>query len=82
MVAPVVVSRIQHRRGLQEQFNGTNAIYPKDYNGIGGYGSSVDFTPEKYPNVLLPGEMVLCTDTRRVYMGNINGEYLQLAIQV
>jgi hypothetical protein len=81
MVSPVVVSRIQHRRGLQTQFD---ELYPLGYVGVGGYNAPAfpDFTPLNYPNVLLPGEMVLCTDTRRVYMGNINGEYLQLAIQV
>jgi hypothetical protein len=79
MTAPVVVSRIQNRRGLQTQFD---ELYPPGYLGVGGYGSIVNFTPENFPNVLLPGEIVLCTDTRKVFIGNVNGEYLQLAIQI
>jgi hypothetical protein len=35
MSAPVVVSRIQNRRGTQTQFN---ALYPPGYSGVGGFG--------------------------------------------
>lgn len=76
MASPVVVSRIQNRRGLQSQFD---TLYPVGYDGIGGYGSIVGFNVTNYPNVLLPGELALCTDSRRTFLGNINGEYLELA---
>lgn len=149
MSNPVVVSRIQNRRGTQTQFL---QLYPPGYLGIGGYGSGPynpvsttatsgtgtvatitlasgsfavndtitvanvtpityngthtvisstsdtvsfnstatgaqtvsgtvfgTFTDTNYPNVLLPGELALCTDSRRIYMGNLNGEYVQLA---
>jgi len=69
MASPVVVSRIQNRRGTQAQFN---ALYPFGYNGIGGADINL------YPNILLQGELALCTDTRRVFIGNINGEYIEL----
>ena len=78
-MAPVVVSRIQNRRGTQSQFYG---LYPTGYFGVGGYNSgsySPAFTPTNYPNVLMPGELALCTDSRRVFMGNLNGEYIALA---
>jgi hypothetical protein len=78
MSSPVVVSRIQNRRGLQDQFNGPNGIYPFDYNGIGGYNSIPDFNENTYPNVLLPGEIAFCTDTRRVFIGNDNGRFTEL----
>ena len=76
--APVVVSRIQNRRGIQSQFF---ALYPAGYTGIGGFNSgSYDpvFTIENYPSVLMPGELALCTDSRNLYIGNINGEYVRL----
>lgn len=79
MATPVVVSRIQNRRGTQSQFD---ALYPVGYNGTGGYYpgfADVTFTPANYPDVLLPGEIALITDTRRVFVGNINGEYIELA---
>ena len=60
---PVVVSRIQNRRGTQEQFDNLYPTYP---------GSG--------PNILQPGEIALCTDTRRVFVGNLNGEYVELAV--
>jgi hypothetical protein len=81
MSTPVVVTRIQNRRGTQDQFNGAVAIYPPTYDGIGGFGSGAFIPPfnvTNYPNVLLPGELALCTDTRNLYMGNINGEYVTL----
>lgn len=59
---PVVVSRIQNRRGTQAQFDNLYPIYP---------GSG--------PNILQPGEIALCTDTRRIFIGNLNGEYVELA---
>lgn len=58
---PVVVSRIQNRRGTQEQFDNLYPTYP----GVG-------------PHILQPGELALCTDTRRVFIGNLNGEYVEL----
>lgn len=59
---PVVVSRIQNRRGTQAQFDNLYPTYP----GTG-------------PNILQPGELALCTDTRRIFIGNLNGEYVELA---
>jgi hypothetical protein len=83
MATPVTVSRIQNRRGTQAQFN---ALYPSGYTGVGGYNppgtGPAGFTAAAYPNVLLPGELAVCTDTRRVYIGNANGstlgEYIEL----
>jgi len=78
-LAPVVVSRIQNRRGTQSQFDG---LYPPGYSGVGGYNSgsyNPAFTPTNFPNVLMPGELALCTDSRRTFMGNLNGEFLELA---
>lgn len=79
MSSPVVVSRIQNRRGTQTQFNGPSGIYPLGYNGVGGYGSIPGFDSTSYPNVLLPGELALCTDSRRTFLGNLNGEYIEIA---
>ncbi len=79
MVSPVVVSRIQNRRGTQAQFD---ALYPLHYNGTGGYGSSVGFNSTNYPDVLLAGELALCTDTRRVIIGNINAEFTEITNSV
>lgn len=75
MASPVVVSRIQNRRGLQAQFD---TLYPIGYDGVGGYGSLPGFDSTNYPNVLLPGEIALCTDSRRIFAGNINGEYIEV----
>lgn len=69
MSTPIVASRMQNRRGTQSQFN---ALYPPGYNGTGGADISV------WPNILLPGEIALCTDTRRVFIGNLNGEYFEI----
>lgn len=87
MTSPVVVSRIQNRRGTQDQFNGyvynpagPNSVYPAGYSGVGGYGSFPTFNALNYPNVLLPGELALCTDSRRIFMGNLNGEYVEIEI--
>ena len=66
---PVKVSRIQHRRGTQAEFN---ALYPPGYTGRGGVAGN---------DVLQAGEMALCTDTRRVFMGLPNGEYTELALK-
>ena len=61
---PVVISRIQNRRGLQADFD---ALYPAGQPGTG-------------PDVLQPGELALCTDTGNVYIGtidsNIPGYYI------
>ena len=166
MSTPVVVSRIQNRRGTQSQFD---ALYPAGYSGVGGFGetqwnappvaftnitgtgsvvtitflstslvspydtllvpgstiivsgtvpviyndtytvSSVDtvsvpgytkvscaaaftglmtvpgqivlpFVAANYTGVLLPGEIALCTDSRRVFTGNLNGEYVEMTV--
>lgn len=93
MTSPVIVSRIQNRRGAQSQFNGFAynpalappltqlSIYPSDNEGLGYYPASVNtnFTPANYPNVLLPGELVICTDSDRVFMGSTNGAYIEIA---
>lgn len=76
MASPVVVTRIQNRRGTQAQFD---ALYPPGYTGVGGYGSIVGFNATNFPDVLLPGEMAFCTDTRNVFLGNVNAEYVQLS---
>jgi hypothetical protein len=72
---PVTVSRIQNRRGTQVQFE---ALYPSGYTGTGGYGNPPSFTPAAYPNVLLPGELALCEDTLKIYIGLHDGKYFQL----
>ena len=71
MSSPVVVSRIQNRRGVQADFD---ALYPVGYTGIGGCDINV------YPNILLSGELALCTDSRRVFLGNLDGEYVEIPI--
>lgn len=141
MAAPVVVSRIQNRRGTQSQFE---TLYPGEYTsapgatsvgtvvtvsstaglyenakpqvsaGVGLFApgtkvlsvnSLTEFTVNlppsiplsggaqvtvpkyngnggvpiaDYPNILLPGELALCVDTRRTFIGNLNGEYIEL----
>lgn len=86
MSSPVVVSRIQNRRGTQLEFNGhvyspvgPFSLYPKGYNGDVGYGNFPDFDAIKYPNVLLPGELALCVDTSRMFIGNTDGRYVEIA---
>lgn len=86
MPTSVIVSRIQNRRGAQIDFNGfafsvlgPHSVYPAGYTGIGGYNSYPNFNSTNYPNVLLPGELALCTDSRKIFLGNLNGEYLELA---
>ncbi len=69
MASPVVVGRIQNRRGTQTQFD---ALYPPGYDGVGGADINI------YTGILLPGELALCTDTRRAFIGNLNGEYIEL----
>lgn len=64
---PVVVSRIQHRRGTQDQFN---ALYPPGYTGVGGYDGP--------STILQPGELAVCMDSRRVFVGALNGEYFEM----
>jgi hypothetical protein len=75
-LAPVVVSRIQNRRGTQAQFDN---LYPAGYTGTGGFGSIVGFNLTNYPNVLMSGELAFCTDSRRLFIGNINGEYVEIS---
>jgi len=79
MATPVVVSRIQNRRGTQSQFDN---LYPPGYTGTGGFnppGSGpIGYTEAAFPNVLRPGELALATDTRRMFMGNLNGEYIEV----
>ena len=65
MASPVVISRIQNRRGTQSQFD---AMYPHGYTGVGGSSG---------PGILQPGEIALCTDSRRIFIGNLNGEYIE-----
>lgn len=60
---------MQNRKGTQAQFE---ALYPPGYNGIGG--CDIDL----WPDILLPGEIGFCTDTRRIFMGNLNGEYVEI----
>jgi hypothetical protein len=70
MASPVTVSRIQNRRGTQAQFD---ALYPPGYTGVGPVDINL------YPNILMPGELALCTDTRRIFLGNLTGEYVEIA---
>jgi len=70
MASPVTVSRIQNRRGTQAQFN---ALYPPGYTGVGPVDINI------WPNILMPGELALATDTRRIFLGNLTGEYVELA---
>lgn len=44
MATPVLVSRIQNRRGTQAQFD---ALYPPGYTGVGGYNDSGTYDPKK-----------------------------------
>lgn len=64
--SPVIVSRIQNRRGTQAEFS---ALYPPGYQGVGGATGN---------KILQPGEIGLTTDTRRVFIGNLNGEYIEI----
>ncbi len=43
------------------------------YTGTGSYPLT------SYPNVLLEGEVALCTDSKRMFMGSANGEYIEIA---
>jgi len=70
MASPVTVSRIQNRRGTQAQFD---ALYPPGYTGVGPVDINL------WPNILMPGELALCTDTRRIFLGNLTGEYVEIA---
>ncbi len=38
------------------------------------------FVIENYQGVLLPGEIALCTDSRRMFIGNLNGEYIDVSV--
>ena len=70
MASPVTVSRIQNRRGTQAQFD---ALYPPGYTGVGPVDINI------YPNIMMPGELALATDTRRIFLGNLTGEYVELS---
>ena len=62
---PVVVSRIQNRRGTQAQFD---ALYPEGQPGFG-------------PDILQPGEIALITDPPgKVYIGSLNGTYFEIGV--
>lgn len=63
--SPVIVSRIQNRRGTQAEFD---SLYPPGYKGVGGATGN---------KVLQPGEIGLCLDSRRVFIGTLNGEYIE-----
>ena len=43
----------------------------------------IEFTYNQtnYPDVLQPGELALCTDSRNIFIGNLNGEYVQLSAE-
>jgi len=161
MATPVVVSRIQNRRGTKAQFD---ALYPVGYQGTGFLGSprwrttpapfstingngevvtitisasnlirapivgstivvqgvapavynkpysittvtepavgiivltaddsvmgvmttpgsiSLPYVIENYPNILQPGELALCMDSRSIFMGNDHGEYIKISV--
>ena len=64
-----LVTRFTSRRGTQAEFD---ALYPPGYTGTGG----VDL--KLYPKVLAQGEMGVCLDTSRVFLGALNGEYIEL----
>ena len=66
MATPVVISRMQNRRGTKSEFL---ALYPLGYTGIGSATGS---------EILQPGELALCTDTWQVFIGNVNGEYFEI----
>lgn len=72
MALPVTVSRVQHRRGTQDEFDG---LYPPGYIGTGLTVSE----RAAWPNILASGEVGLCTDTRRVFIGGINGQYIEFS---
>ena len=59
----------------------TSVSYLSTATGLqvtGGLVSS-PYNLTNFPNVLMPGELALCTDSRRTFIGNINGEYIELA---
>lgn len=51
----------------------TSVVFVQQYAGVGGVLIS------EYPSILLPGEIALCTDSRRIFLGNINGEYVEIS---
>ena len=57
-----MVSRMQNRRGTQAEFDN---LYPAGQPGSG-------------TEILQPGEIALCTDTLRVFVGNLNGTFFEL----
>ena len=64
-----LITRFTNRRGTQAEFD---SLYPPGYKGVGGVNL------KEYPDVLAQGEIGLCTDTARVFLGTLNGEYIEL----
>ena len=50
---------------------GSTVVRVPKYDGTWGVSSVL------YPNILMPGELALCTDTFTVYIGNVNGGFIQ-----
>jgi len=65
------------------QYNGTFTVTGSSPTSV-SYSSSAmgsqtgSGTISNFLNILMPGELALCTDTRRVFIGNLNGEYIEL----
>lgn len=73
MSTPVVVSRIQNRRGIQSDFN---ALYPDGFDGSASSPYFADVDPQR---ALQPGELALCYDTNRLFMGSSpRGTYFEI----
>lgn len=71
---PVVVSRIQNRRGTLAQFQ---TLYPPG-SYLGTYPTG---QPGTGSNILQPGEIALITDAPgRVFIGTVDGYYMELAV--
>ena len=64
-----LITRFTNRRGTQAEFD---SLYPPGYTGVGGVNL------KDYPNVLSQGEIGVCLDTARVFLGTLNGEYIEL----
>lgn len=74
-------------------YNGTFVVYSSTpttvvyrYTGTAPSGNVtvpgsvyLAYTSTLYPNVLMPGELAVCTDSRNIFMGNLDGEYVQIA---
>jgi hypothetical protein len=50
------------------------------FNPYGVASFIMPYNLANYPGVLMPGEIALCTDSRRMFTGNLNGEYVEIAI--